>query len=257
MSTSTFSIVRAAHCSVVAVAWMKTIRAPKTSGTSYENKKDLSADKKKQSSDAALVLRRSDKKGRTWETPARAELPIAGLRLPAVRIGSSRLCKARCQPTTSPMLSCPGTRGFLLVQIRSLLHMSTQNHRDRSPQHDLKCCSHSPCLTSTTWEGYLGSFQIWRSFNFLSDILEVLHSKAQLFVVYFSPAKSTPKITTSIWSMECHSDDVKEVKETFCSTNFHPQNQIAFVDGPNIKLKSPGLFYISRSTILILHPKLY
>lgn len=47
MSTSTFSIVRAAHCSVVAVAWMKTIRAPKTSGTSYENKKDLSADKKK------------------------------------------------------------------------------------------------------------------------------------------------------------------------------------------------------------------
>lgn len=47
MSASTFSIVRAAHCSIVTVAWMKTIRAPKTSGTSCENKKDLSAGKKK------------------------------------------------------------------------------------------------------------------------------------------------------------------------------------------------------------------
>lgn len=43
MSTSAFSIVRAAHCSIVAVAWMKAIHAPKTWGASYENKKHLSA----------------------------------------------------------------------------------------------------------------------------------------------------------------------------------------------------------------------
>lgn len=38
--------------------------------------------------------------------------------------------------------------------------------------------------------------------------------------------------------------------------NSHPQNQIAFVDGANIKLKPPGLLYISTSTILIHFQKL-
>lgn len=39
MGTSTFSIVRAAHRSIVAVAGMKAIGAPKPGGTSYGNKK--------------------------------------------------------------------------------------------------------------------------------------------------------------------------------------------------------------------------
>jgi len=60
---------------------MKTIRAPKTSGTSYEKNKDLSADKK--SNGAELVLWRNDNKGRTCEAPAKAQLCIAELGIAA------------------------------------------------------------------------------------------------------------------------------------------------------------------------------
>lgn len=60
---------------------MKAIRTPETSGTSYENKKDLSADKK--SNDTALLLQRNNNKGRTSETPAKAELRIAELGIAA------------------------------------------------------------------------------------------------------------------------------------------------------------------------------
>lgn len=142
MSTSTFSIVRAAHRSVVAVAWMKAIRAPKTSGTSYENKKDLSVDKK--SNDTALVLRRNNNKGRTCENQQRQNFALQSLAWlwqvpdndrffqandsfanPDANLQPPPRCQALAQGISSPFRS--GGR------IRSLLQHV--NHWDSDPQH--------------------------------------------------------------------------------------------------------------------------
>lgn len=211
MSTSTFSIVRAAHCSVVAVAWMKAIRAPKTCGTSYENKKRLSADKK------PIILHEccgGTTIKRTCETLAKAELRIEELGIAAAVIpwpglvlpSQQLLCKPRLETRTVQ----PWHKWFLLHvgQVAACGHWEPLKWWC-SRLHYAKCSGDPPCLTGAICEdnldrvlrygGNLIFFLIFRN----SCIIKHSYS-------WFTFAmQSTAKITTFVWSVEHYSNYVK------------------------------------------------